>query len=608
MTFEVFGREISVSDEDMQWVRDQDAYMDRYNLEFYLEWFFDALADDDYDHEKILGIIKAYSDEELSEIAVKAARKYITGSVDRRGTLFVRNDLLAAELFRIYDADNFMEKDWSADWDVPDSKRTVPFAEFAATSENIELLLKHYYFSSTESIPFDDWMFWERGPENPDRCWRSEYIVRSAMSPDEQSYRFWEKENEPGAEPLEIILHFDVMRSEFCRRERLWIGGTREVVVIYFYGRDSHGYDIILNLKQRDENDDWDPSVLWQKPEEMPRYHFHREEDLFIWESAERRVIFSEPDIRLDDFIYFIAERDDIHGFAFDMLSENSFVSEGKRMEEKYFNLIGGRNNRIFDLRDFLNRMLYMPARIAGTRTMSGLYQWVESTRSLDAFEHSGKDVYTVTKMEKEAGTARFDIIITEYEDDDNFCGDEEWGSCWNDQGCGDSFGLFGLCGSDVRELLKCLDEFIQYALEKAVLKYRQYVLMVPHRSKEPLVEWDCRLGNRKPEPGEWWEVVFRPHHWGRERDRDGNYETCHYEDRYFDNHTNVWVDDMEKYVAGRMKEAGFEEEQANIFNTKNMPGISFDELKVVLESITDDLWVRENICFIGILIKPFAG
>ncbi len=604
MTFEVFGREISVSDEDMQWVRDQDAYMNSGWAEDYIKCFLGV----EDDKEKIQEVIQKYSDEELSEIAVKAARKYVTERKDQRGTLFVRNDLLADWLMFVYNFDDFVVQERLFSWNMARVRGTVPFAEFAAKPEDIELLLKHYYFSSTESIPFDDWMFLERAPEHPDRCWRSEYLVRSTTHTDEETYQYWKKENEPGAEPLEHILRFDVMRSEFCRTNRLWIGGIKEKVVVYFYGRDSHGYDMILYLKPRNENDDWDPSVLWQKPEEMPRYHFHREEDLFIWESAERRVIFSEPDIRLDDFIYFIAEKDDIYGFAFDMLSENSFVSEGKRMEEKYFNFIGGCNNRIFDLRDFLNRMLYMPARIAGTRTMSGLYQWVESTRSLDAFEHSGKDVYTVIKMEKEDGNARFDIIITEYEGDDNFCGDEEWGSCWNDQGCGDSFGLFGLCRSDVRELLKCLDEFIQYALEKAVLKYCQYVLMVPHRSKEPLVEWDCRLGNRKPEPGEWWEVVFRPHHWGRKRDRDGNYETCHYEDRYFDNHTNVRVDDMEKYVAERMKEAGFEEEQANIFNTKNMSGISFDELKAVLERITDDSWVHENICFIGILIRPFKG
>ena len=593
MEFNVFGRKINISDEDMQWVRDQDAYMNPWNAEFYLECFFDA----DDDKEKILEIIKAYTDEELSKVTVEAAKKYITREAEQRGTLFVRNDLLKEWLYRVYDSENFTDRDQTATCDVLKSERTVPFMEFAARPEDIELLFKHYYISFAEETPFDDWMFLEHMPKDPDRCLKSEYIVRSAVRPDEKSYQFWEKENDPGTEPLEHILRFDVMRSKFCRSDRLWIGGTKEKIVIYFYGRDSHGYDKILNLEPRDENDDWDPSVLWSIREEMPRYRYHRENDLFIWESKERRVIFSQPDMLLEECICFFADRDDIGSFNFDILSEAGWISDGKRVEEKNFKL-GFSNDRIFDFRDILNRMLYMPASIAGTNTgRSGLFHWTESTRILDAFNYSGNDVFTVTKMEKADGTAaRFDIMITDYEDDFNYCSDSIERNCWEDQGFGDSFGLFGLCTADVLQLLKCLDEFIRYAWEKTICEYRQYVMKVD-RNSGSLTEWAARPDRLKPDELEWWEIIFRPYHYVY-YDEDSNY-SVYYDDYAFEIQANV---------TERMKEAGFMtvKEQANIFHTKNIPNLCFDELKEMLEKITADPWVRENICFIGIKIEPY--
>ena len=587
----VFEREIMIPDEDINWLLDNDqrAFLENDDIfEWYLEQFLREnmeVKDEREFQENIINEMNKYADAELAENIIRTWKKDIEESIASRGPVHIRKDLLAQALSR------------------DDVFGTKPFAPFALNEKELDWLFDDYYICH-QTIYSCWWIF--KIPEENDRCGLAAYYNRKdeyCGGFDDEFYYNWTEEEEIGREPLEDILRLDVMKSEFCAKDRLWIGGSKEEVIIYFYGRDSHEHDTKLVLKRRSNaEDNWDPSSLWTKMDEKARYHYHRDGDDFILECKERRMVFSNPRIECDDDDYYFMQSMEEGDFYYDLRFESKLLEGEEWQEKKKFEYIGDYHRRFLDFRTFLKYMLYVPARISGNVSTYGededeIFQWTESTRSLDCLKgrSAANDVYEITKREKTDGTTRFDIVFSEYNGDGDYGRYEEdydmW-QCWYEQGAGESYGVFGLCLSDMLELLKCIDAFIDHAWEEAVEKYQQYVLEPKGTNGEEPRGSGYDFENGDPQPGELWKIVFRV--WNS-TDFDLPWDKRWEEENTF---TREW----REQIVEKMENAGFSSERMNVFVGYDRRGMRFSELKKMLVELTDDPWYRENLSCIGII------
>ncbi|MBR1471606.1 MAG: hypothetical protein IJ600_08200 [Lachnospiraceae bacterium] len=587
--FKAFGREITVSDEDMQWILDNDSFLNQYRCEYYLGVFFG----DEWNKKNTLDKIRDKSDEYLSQAVAETAKKMIREEIEGRGTPFVRKEVLCKALREVYDAWRFTGREAGEEAYAGMSlygRETVPFAEFLHAEEDVERLFQHYYVEHVREERYDDFFRSDR-LELEDRCGLAEFnarrVVEGCWDDDFIHWEDWEEADEPGSKPLEDILRLDVMRSEYCAKKRLWIGGTKETVVIYFYGRDSQEYDKILTLKRRTgAEEDWNPESLWQQPEEPAHYHFHREGDAFFLENEDYRLTFAKPELEPD----FVCEGflDNIEKADF---SYHLFVGEkgnnGEVYDETEYYMWGYEGYTLCGLVWLLRSMLYMPAGIPGTAVNSQVERWTETTRDyalVDREDHYG-DIYTVTKWEWEKTETRFDILFSQRESrtEEEFEEGRECPESWYEQGGYRSFQICGLRRADVMELLKCLEAFLDFAWKKYTEEGLHQIFRIPFDKSKSMEIYGCAQELMEKKKGKYWKLTFRLWH--------SQYDDC-FEDDLPWGEKETW----QAVVVEKLKERGFLWDRAGEYINFEKPELSYAEVRELLGQLAEETWVRKYI------------
>ena len=276
----------------------------------------------------------------------------------------IRYDLLGQELRKMY---------WNSGC-----------APYAPKQDELELLLAHYYVCMWDIVWYDD-IFGrsedeEPEDEEPDEFRQAEFDRRRVEEPfwyDEFMEGNWYESRESVDSRGQKKL-FDVLQSKLGLKDRLWIGGRKERITIYYYGRDYFQYDLIWSLERKDEADTWNPEYLWSIRTEPATYHFYREEDRFIWEGAGKRLVFENLGIdRKGDGI--IWEEDQIEVFSFNLYLERKERSlkagegeNGKWDRERECLYLGCWDNQILKFHSTIRTMLSIPCRIVGQRWKKG--------------------------------------------------------------------------------------------------------------------------------------------------------------------------------------------------------------------------------------------
>ncbi|MBR1854506.1 MAG: hypothetical protein IJ794_15425 [Lachnospiraceae bacterium] len=488
--------------------------------------------------------------------------------------IFIRNDLLASELSQLY---------WNSG-----------FAPYAPKREELELLLAHYYVRMWDIMWYDECHGMPLPKEEDrDEFWQADFDRRRTERVfwvDEFMEGIWyESKAEVDSNGQERL--FDILQAKGGLKDRFWIGGRKEHITIYYYGRDYLEYDLIWQLEPKDEADSWNPEDLWKKSVEPASYRFYREEDRFIWEGKDERLIFEDPDLyRWQGGV--IWQEHQIEHFTFDLRMERMeriWQKENKWCEVKEYLHLGIRDKNIVEFNSLLRTMLSMPCRIAGHRGIFDRrgergFEWTERIIEKTYLEEESS-FFEVTKREDAEGRESYDFLVGETSPD--------WEEPFR-RGAVEAVGFYNLNSGDVEELLKCLEAFRAFA-------YQNY------QEEERLTFWNSEVtydGYRVltfrhsgeialPEKSVEEKILEKDHFWKIEL--ENIYDCGEGLSHYLSWHPE-YEEQWKEHVVCVLEAEGF-------LNTANGGFVNFDgevrkcsEVDALLLKLFRDPWVRENI------------
>ena len=500
------------------------------------------------------------------------------------------------------------------------------FAPYAPTQDEVELLLSHYYIRMWDVVWYDhifgmsedeepDELSEDEEPEDeePDEFWQAEFDRRRVEEPvwyDEFLEGNWHESKESVDSRGQKKL-FDMLQSKLGLKDRLWIGGRKEDVEIYYYGRDYLQYDLIWKLERKDEADTWNPEYLWSIKTEPAVYHFYREEDRFIWEGVSKRLVFEEPEIdRKGDGI--VWEEDLIEVFRFNLYLERKERSrkagEGETGEwdekwnrERECLYLGCWDYQIMEFRSTIRTMLSMPCRIAGQRWGKG-YQWTDRCIERE-YLHEPSCFYEVTKTESAEEKITYDFLLGESLPDIN----EEPLR----RGELDVVGFYNLNSGDMEELLKCLDAFKEFAYqiyqeEKRLTYWNSEIIYNGSRvlKYEPIGEIALPGKGVDHKVNDKDKMVEEDFFMGIEFEIECKYN-CDYD--WYEGLSDIlrwnsfYEEEWDEHVTSVLEPAGFLRTEDGEYVNFNGKVRKYSEADSLLFKLFEDPWVRQNIRYVGI-------